>query len=111
VAAAAVGARLRGVRSPGASGREIVREELHLAAILATYERELRGFPPYHPAMMVALLLYAYSRGIYSSRQIARACEERLDFMAATASSARSRRRGFRRFSLRGFDKVRHDGP
>jgi transposase len=65
--------------------RELVREELDLAAILAAYERELRGFPPYHPAMMVALLLYAYSRGIYSSRQIARACEERLDFMAVTA--------------------------
>jgi len=65
--------------------RELGREELDLAAILAAYERELRGFPPYHPAMMVALLLYAYSRGIYSSRQIARACEERLDFMAVTA--------------------------
>jgi transposase len=53
--------------------RELVRQELDLAAILATYERELRGFPPYHPAMLVALLLYAYSRGVYSSRQIARA--------------------------------------
>jgi transposase len=62
-----------------------VREELDLSAILAAYERELRGFPPYHPAMMVALLLYAYSRGVYSSRQIARACEERLDVMAVTA--------------------------
>jgi transposase len=65
--------------------REIVRGELDLSAILAGYERELRGFPPYHPAMMVALLLYAYSRGVYSSRQIARACEERLDVMAVTA--------------------------
>src|SRR3984893_14464286 len=35
--------------------------------------------------MMVALLLYAYSRGVYSSRRIARACEERVDFMAVTA--------------------------
>jgi hypothetical protein len=34
---------------------------------------------------MVALLLYAYSRGLYSSRQIARGCEERLDFQAVTA--------------------------
>jgi transposase len=75
--------------------RELVREELDLTAILATYERELRGFPPFHPAMMVALLLYAYSRGIYSSRQIARACEERLDFMAVTALQ----RPGFRTVS------------
>jgi transposase len=65
--------------------RELVREELDLSAIAAAYEQELRGYPPYHPAMMVALLLYAYSRGIYSSRQIARSCEERLDFMAVTA--------------------------
>jgi transposase len=35
--------------------------------------------------MIVALLLYAYSRGLYSSRRIAQACEERVDFMALTA--------------------------
>jgi len=34
---------------------------------------------------MVALLLYAYSQGVYSSRRIARGCEERLDFAAVTA--------------------------
>ena len=65
--------------------RELVRWELDLSAIRLPYERELRGYPPYHPAMMVALLLYAYSRGVYSSRAMARACEERLDFMAVTA--------------------------
>jgi transposase len=65
--------------------REIVRGELDLSAIMAPYEAELRGMPPYHPTMMTALLLYAYSRGVYSSRMIARACEERLDFMAVTA--------------------------
>jgi transposase len=64
--------------------RDTVAEELDLAAILSTYT-EPRGYPPYHPAMMVALLLYAYSRGVYSSRRIARACEERLDFQAVTA--------------------------
>lgn len=63
--------------------REIVREELDLGAILSTYE-EPRGFPPFHPGMMTALLLYAYAQGIYSSRRIARACEERIDVMAVT---------------------------
>jgi transposase len=52
--------------------RELVREGLDLRAIFASYEGEERGQPPYHPAMMVAVLLYAYSRGVYSSRQIAR---------------------------------------
>jgi hypothetical protein len=52
--------------------RETVRESLSLSAIVATYEEE-RGYPPYHPVMMTALLLYAYCQGIYSSRRIARA--------------------------------------
>src|SRR5690242_15391854 len=64
--------------------RDLVRETLDLSPILQSYT-EPRGYPPYHPAMMVALLLYAYSRGLYSSRQIARACEERLDIQAVTA--------------------------
>ena len=63
--------------------RDTVREALDLSAILDTYTEE-RGVPPYHPGMMVALLLYGYSRGIYSSRQLARACEERVDVMAVT---------------------------
>jgi transposase len=33
---------------------------------------------------MVALLLCGYSRGLYSSRQLARACEARVDVMAVT---------------------------
>jgi|SRR5689334_8400212 transposase len=61
----------------------LVREELNLESILKKYSEE-RGYPPFHPAMMVGLLLYAYSRGIYSSRRIARACGERVDFMVLT---------------------------
>ncbi len=64
--------------------RNLVREELDLSAILGAYT-EARGYPPYDPAMMTALLLYGYSRGVYSSRRLARACEERLDFLAVTA--------------------------
>jgi transposase len=64
--------------------RELVREELDLSAILAVYDDE-RGQPPYHPVMMTALLLYAYCQGVYASRRIAQACEQRLDFMAVTA--------------------------
>jgi len=64
--------------------RDLVRDELDLRAIYETYDEE-RGFPPYHPAMMTALLLYGYTQGLFSSRKIARACEERVDFMAVTA--------------------------
>src|SRR5882724_6225757 len=64
--------------------RDTVRDGLDLSAIMSSYEEE-RGYPPYHPTMMTALLIYAYSQGVYSSRRIARACEERVDFMAVTA--------------------------
>lgn len=64
--------------------RDTVRGTLDLSAILDEY-REVRGCPPFHPAMMTALLLYSYCTGVYSSRRIARACEERIDFMAVTA--------------------------
>src|SRR5437763_13385210 len=66
--------------------RDTVWDCLDLAAIFAAYGEE-RGYPPYHPAMMTALLLYGYSQGIYSSRRLAKACEERVDFMAVTGMS------------------------
>jgi transposase len=65
----------------------LVSEELDLSPILASYKGE-KGQPPYHPAMMVALLLYGYAVGVYSSRRIAKACAERVDFMAVVALDA-----------------------
>jgi transposase len=65
----------------------LVTEELDLSVILASYQGE-KGQPPYHPAMMVALLLYGYAVGLYSSRRIAKACVERVDFMAIVALQA-----------------------
>src|ERR1700684_3780208 len=38
--------------------------------------------------MMTALLLYAYCSGLYSSRRIAKACAERVDFMMIVAHDA-----------------------
>lgn len=64
--------------------RDTVREQLDLSEIIAPYEKEERGYPPYHPVMMTALLLYGYCQGVYSSRRIAQACEDRVDFMAVT---------------------------
>jgi transposase len=46
------------------------------------YARELRGQPPFDVAMMVTLLIYAYSVGVCSSRKIAAACERNLAFRA-----------------------------
>jgi transposase len=63
--------------------RKLTLEQLDLHEIMDCY-REERGYPPYHPVMMTALLLYGYCQGIYSSRRLARACRERVDFMAVT---------------------------
>jgi transposase len=61
--------------------RNVVVEELDLSALFESYKGD-KGYPPFHPAMMTAVLLYAYTQGIYSSRKIAKACCERVDFMA-----------------------------
>jgi transposase len=51
-----------------------VVDELDLSAIYAAYAQgDRRGQPPYHPAMMVKLLLYGYCTGVPSSRKIERA--------------------------------------
>src|SRR5215831_14968922 len=65
----------------------LVMDEVDLAAITGTYGSE-RGQPPFDPTMMTALLLYAYCCGIYSSRRIAKACRERVDFMSIVALDA-----------------------
>ena len=48
-------------------------DELDLSAFLAAHD-EPRGMPPYHPALMLKVLLYGYATGVRSSRRI----EERL---------------------------------
>ena len=66
--------------------RDTFRDELDLSEIMSEYAEE-RGFPPFHPVMMTALLMYSYVEGVYSSRRIAKACVERVDFMAVTGRS------------------------
>ena len=55
---------------------------LDVRRFYAPYEQETRGAPPFDPAMMVCLLLYAYCVGVFSSRKIALACERNLAFLA-----------------------------
>ncbi len=55
---------------------------LDVSRFYAPYEQETRGAPPFDPAMMVGLLLYAYSVGVFASRKIARACERHLALLA-----------------------------
>src|SRR4051812_16973064 len=59
--------------------------EMNLDGFYAAYRWDGRSRPAYDPAMMVALLLYAYARGTRSSRQIERACEEDVAFRVLAA--------------------------
>src|SRR5690606_17176048 len=54
-------------------------DPLDLSTICAAYSEE-RGYPPYHPLLMVKILLYGYARGIVSSRKLERACHEDVAF-------------------------------
>jgi transposase len=59
---------------------DVVRE-LDLSAIEAPIqEKDPRGERPYDPAMMLALLLYGYCVGVFSSRRIERATYEDVAF-------------------------------
>jgi transposase len=61
-------------------------EQLDLEAVYAYYRRDGRGRPAHDPAMMVALVLYAYAVGVTSSRAIERRCVEDVAFRVITAN-------------------------
>ena len=42
------------------------------------------GKPQYHPRLMLALLVYSYANGVFSSRRIERVSRDDLDEKAAT---------------------------
>jgi transposase len=60
--------------------------QLDLSEIYASYQGDGRGQPPYDPAMMTALLFYAYCRGVPSSRRIERATQEDVAFRVMAAN-------------------------
>jgi transposase len=66
---------------------ELVDEVLDLGPILADY-KEVRGYPPYDPRLMVRLLVYGYSVGVRSSRVIERKCVDDVAFRFLAADQA-----------------------
>ena len=56
-----------------------VLEELDYSKLAATYSR--KGRIEYSPCLLFKIVLYAFIRGIYSSREIERACRENVNFM------------------------------
>ncbi len=51
-----------------------VTAQVDISPIVDDYASDYGGQPPYHPRMMLVLLLYAYSVGVFSSRKIMQRC-------------------------------------
>ena len=64
-----------------------VVDQLDLSSITARYEGERRGGPPYHPRMMVKVLLYGYCVGVASSRRIVQRLHEDIAFRVLAANN------------------------
>lgn len=63
-----------------------VVDTLDLSAIEDSYDEE-RGYPPYHPTMMVKLLVYGYCTGVYSSRRVAGKLQDSVAFRFLAAGN------------------------
>lgn len=61
--------------------------EMDLSSLEQSYNNENGGRSAYHPAMLLSVLVYAYSNGIFSSRKIAKRLSQDLAFMYLSGKS------------------------
>jgi len=66
----------------------LIDHEMDLSGLAKRYANDETGAPAYDPAVMLKIVLLAYSRGIVSSRAIERLCRENVLFMAISGDSA-----------------------
>ena len=64
-----------------------VVDHLDLSTIMSRYEREERGYPPYHPRMMVKVMVYGYCIGVPSSRKMDKHLHEDIAFRVLAANN------------------------
>ncbi len=65
----------------------LIDNEIDLSLFDSRYDNDDTGAPAYDPAILLKIILFAYSRGIVSSRKIARCCQENIIFMALSADT------------------------
>ena len=61
---------------------------IDLSPFDARFQNDATGAPAYPPALLLKVVLFAYSQGIVSSRQIERACQEHVTFIALCGDRA-----------------------
>ena len=67
---------------------ELIDHQIDLSVFDERYQNDDSGAPAYDPAILLKIILFAYSKGITSSREIAKLCQENVVFMALSADSA-----------------------
>ena len=65
----------------------LIDNEFDLSPFEQRYHNDETGAPAYDPAILLKIILYGYSRGITSSREIERSCRENSIFMALSADT------------------------
>jgi len=78
-------------------------DTLDLSAFHARYDKDGPRNQPFHPAMMVKVLVYGYATGVFSSRKIARKLHEDVAFRVLSAGNFPAHRtiREFRALHLK----------
>jgi transposase len=64
---------------------ELVEQHIDMSVFEARYQNDLTGAKAIDPRVLLKVILFAYSRGMISSRQIERACRENVLFMALSS--------------------------
>lgn len=62
-------------------------DELDISSIEGYYEKGIKGYPPYHPRMMLKVLTYAHCTWVRSSRKVAKKIEEDVAYRFLTGGS------------------------
>ena len=65
----------------------LIDKEFDLSVFEKRYHNDETGAPAYDPAILLKIVLYAYSRGMTSSREIEQCCEQNIIFMALSADT------------------------
>ena len=65
----------------------LLEHAIDLTPFDARYRNDTTGAPVYAPGMLLWVVLFAFSRGLVSSRAIARACEDHVTFIALSGDS------------------------
>ena len=67
---------------------QLIDKKLDLSNFDSRFRNNETGAPAYDPRILLKIILFAYSRGITSSREIARCCQQNIIFMALSANSS-----------------------